>query len=296
MPKERRPKSKNVRKDAGQLELVDQTRLQVSARTVETDASDEHGEDCGTPTRKFSHRMWNRLAGLGIVPFAVIFLHALGTIFKMAADPTSKVPFWMSHQFITFSLGALLWLVWWCISFAIWKHPTAVRAYVLGHELMHVLMARLSKGRIKEYGISPEGGYIVTNKYNFLIALAPYLWPFYSVPVLAAWSLSFSWKEAPYVREAFLAALGFTWMFHLTFTLWVLPRGQSDFHGPGRIFSFVFICLANTILLSGALIVFAPTVKWHDYALALRDSTAWFYGKAAEWMAAAVQFLTEFRP
>ncbi len=248
--------------------------------------------DFEMPRRRWRDRLWNALAGLSLVPFAWILTDALFNAFTHAPIGSHHVPFWMSHVFLMFCLGAAFWLSWWCCSFLFWRRPTPVRAYVLGHELMHMLMARLSRGRIKDYHISPEGGYIVTNKYNFLIALAPYLWPFYSVPVLAAWGLVSIWKGAPFMREFFLAALGFTWMFHLTFTLWVLPRGQSDFHGPGRVFSITIIYLANALLLSGALIVLAPEVSWHSYGRELWASTLAFYQWAGSTVGQCVSFIS----
>lgn len=244
------------------------------------------------PHRRWRDRIWNALAGLSLVPFAWILTDALFNTFTHAPVGSDHAPFWMSHVFLMFSLGAAGWLAWWCLSYVFLKRPTPVRAYVLGHELMHMLVARLSMGRIKDYGIGPEGGYIVTNKYNFLIALAPYLWPFYSVPVLAAWGISSIWMGASFMREGFLAALGFTWMFHLTFTLWVLPRGQSDFHGPGRVFSITVIYLANAILLGAALVVLAPEVSWHLYGRELWASTLAFYQWAAGVLGQCVSFLS----
>ena len=282
VPKARHAKSKPARRDDGQLELADQSRLEVSANSKAEAEADLGADENGAPRRRFRDRLWNALAGLSLAPFAWIFTDALFNTFSHATARTRHVPFWMSHEFLMFSLGAALWLGWWSVSFLLWKRPTPVRAYVLGHELMHVLMARLSRGKIKDYHISPDGGYIVTTKYNFLIALAPYLWPFYSVPVLAAWGVSSVWKGAPFMREFFLAALGLTWMFHLTFTLWVLPRGQSDFHGPGRVFSFVIIYLANALLLGGALVVLAPEVSWHAYGRELWASTVAFYQWAGD--------------
>ncbi|MEO6787759.1 MAG: hypothetical protein ABI318_16665, partial [Chthoniobacteraceae bacterium] len=292
VPKARRQKSKPARSDDGQLELTDQSRLEVSARAiVDADPADEDGE-FETPPRRLRDRLWNALAGLSLVPFAWIFTSALFHTFMKAKPGSHRVPFWMSHEFLMFGLGAGLWLLWLCASYAIWKRPRPVRAYVLGHELMHMLMARVFRGKVSKFHVGAEGGYIVTNKYNFLIALAPYLWPFYSVPVLAAWGISFFWKDVPYMREGFLAALGFTWMFHLTFTLWVLPRGQSDLHGPGRVFSITVIYLANAILLGGVLVVLAPEVSWHAYGRELWASTLAFYQWAGDAFAKCVGLLS----
>lgn len=246
----------------------------MSARVVTAEPEDEEG---GGISGRFVDQIWNGLAGLSLVPLVWIFSVALYRTFALAAKYSRKTPFWMSHEFVMLGVGAGLWLMIFCITWAIWKQPRPLRAYVLGHELMHMLVARLFRGRIKAYFIGREGGYIVTTKYNFLIALAPYLWPFYSVPVLAVWTVSLYWNGAHFYREWFLIAIGLTWMFHLTFTVWVLQRGQSDLHGPGLFFSLLFIYLVNTILLGSALVVLAPNVTWRGYGGELWTSTTEFY-------------------
>ncbi len=282
MPKPRRAKSKSARKrDSAQLEFPEQSARRLAARaSARAEQIADDAEESERPRRRLRDRLWNALAGLSLVPFVWIFTAALFNTFSKANLRHGRVPFWKSHEFVMFGLGAVLWLLWTCVCFLFWKRPRPVRAYVFGHEVMHGLMARVFGGRIKEFHVSADGGYIVTNKYNFLIALAPYLWPFYSVPVLAAWGVSYFVNGAPYLREFFLAALGFTWMFHLTFTLWVLPRGQSDLLGPGRIFSIALIYLVNAMLLGGALFVFAPEVSLRAYVRELSASALAFY----EWV------------
>jgi hypothetical protein len=293
VPKAKRRKSKPARSDGDQLELTDQSWRKVSARSAAAEQDYESYEDSAMPRRKFSHRLWNSLVGLFILPFAWIFTDALFNTFSKARVGSGRVPFWMSHDFLMFGLGAACWLAWLCVSFALWKRPRPIRAYVLGHEMMHMLMARLSKGRIRDYHISRDGGFIVTNKYNFLIALAPYLWPFYSIPVLAAWSVSLYWDEALRFRELFLASLGLTWMFHLTFTLWVLPRGQSDLLGPGRLFSLIIIYLANAFLLGTTLVMLAPEITWREYGGHLWSSTKAFYQAASAVLGQVLGYLGE---
>ena len=293
VPKPRRTTTKpagkkTARKDIAQMELAERPPLKVSARAAATaEALAEGNED----RRRWSDRLWNALTGLSLVPFVCVFSIALYHTFLTALHKSPKQLFWKSPEFRMFGLGAGLWLLWTCVSFAFWKHPRPVRAYVFGHEAMHGLMARAFGGRIKRFHVSAEGGYIVTDKYNFLIALAPYLWPFYSVPVLAAWGIAFLCGGPPYLQSFFLAAFGFTWMFHLTFTLWVLPRGQSDLLGPGRIFSIMLIYLANTILLSGALITFARGVGWRSYGQELLAGTLTFYQWASGVFGQLVDFI-----
>lgn len=226
---------------------------------------------------RFFGRVWNLIIGLALLPFCWIFTEAIVYAFAHAAPGNARLPFWKTHEFLMFSAGAAIWLVWFGLCLWIWRQPRPLTLYVWGHELMHVLIARIFGGRIKDYEISRDGGYIVTDRYNFLIALAPYLWPFASVPVLAIWGIFGSLPEAFHHREWFLGALGLTWMFHLSFTAWMIPIGQTDFAGPGRVFSLGLIYLANVILLSACLVSLAPEVTWRGYSRELSHSAIAFY-------------------
>ena len=287
MSKAKRSQSKTARADGEQMELEDQPKRK------RTPAKQPPEETTGTP-RQMRPLLWNRIVGVGLLPFIPIFTMALCRTLRLAhaAKQREGIAFWESHDFQMFTGGALAWLVIFCLSLKIWKEPWGMRAYVLGHETMHMLVAMGSRGEIKGFSARSDGGYFVTNKYNFLIALAPYLWPFYSMPVLLAWSVSLlCWTGAWEYWEWFLAALGFTWMFHLTFTVWILPFGQSDFHGPGRIFSLVVVYLANTICLSGMIILLAPKVTWYDYGVSVWRSALAFYRWAASGVIPAARWL-----
>jgi hypothetical protein len=226
-------------------------------------------------------RVWNVVVGLSLLPFCWIFTDAIFNAFTLAGGHGPHSPFWKTHAFLMFAGGGALWMMWFVFSLYCWHQPRPLRLYVWGHELMHVLTARLFGGRIKDYEISREGGYIVTDRYNFLIALAPYLWPFAAVPVLAIWGIVGWMPEALYHREWFLAALGFTWMFHLSFTAWMIPIGQTDFAGPGKVFSLGLIYLFNVVLLSACMVVLAPEVTWHRYLHELSTAAVSFYDHAA---------------
>lgn len=227
----------------------------------------DEAEGDGMPPRSLRDRAYNTLIGLSLLPFAWLFTLSLFSLFSHAKIGGGGVPFWMSHEFLMFALGGALWLGWFFFSLWVWKEPRPLRVYVWGHEMMHAIWAKIFGGQIKDFeGWNRDGGYIVTDKYNFWIALVPYLYPFYSVPVLAAWGVASCYGEAWEYREWFFGLLGLTWMFHLSFTLWMLPRGQSDLLGPGRVFSLVWIYLVNLLLIVAFIITLAPEVTWTGYA------------------------------
>jgi len=53
--------------------------------------------------------------------------------------------------------------------------------YVLAHETVHALFAWLFGAKIKAFKVSSKGGSVSSTKSNFIITLAPYFIPFYTV-------------------------------------------------------------------------------------------------------------------
>jgi hypothetical protein len=279
-PKSKRRRKKTARTDDLPLLTDWKLRGRVARAAESWVEEDEQPVARHWFANRFFGRVWNFVVGLSLLPFCWIFTDAIFNAFARAAGRGGQGPFWRTHGFLMFACGAALWMIWFVFCLCVWRQPRPLRAYVWGHELMHVLTARLFGGRITDYEITRDGGYIVTDRYNFLIALAPYLWPFAAVPVLAIWGIVGWMPEALYHREWFLGALGFTWAFHLSFTGWMIPIGQSDFAGPGRVFSLGLIYLFNVILLSALLVALVPEVTWRGYWRELSSSGISFYEHA----------------
>ena len=125
--------------------------------------------------------------------------------------------------------------------------PRPVRTYVLAHELTHALWGALLGAKVSRLRVSEEGGSVTLSKSNFLITLAPYFFPLYTVLVVLGYYVAsvFVSIEAYYLY--WLAWVGFTWGFHLTFTVSTLLRRQSDIQEYGRLFSYGVIYLFNAL-------------------------------------------------
>ena len=146
-----------------------------------------------------------------------------------------------------------------------------MRLYVFGHELTHAIWVWLWGGKVYEkQWWSRDGGYIVTDTHNFWIALAPYFYPLYSLVVVLAFGIGSLFYDLTNSTATFLLMtplqwlfllLGATWAFHLTFTVWMIPKGQTDLSSHGTFFSLVIIYLMNVILLSVFLVVAAPELS-----------------------------------
>ena len=181
------------------------------------------------------------------------------TFFTSFARATVAERLWAGEEFWFFSLGAVLWLI------AFFGLPRPIVLYVFGHELTHALWVWLMGGRVSRFKVGREGGHILTDKNNFLIALAPYFFPLYSILVIALYgALSLFFNLQPF-GQLLYALVGMTWAFHLTFTCWMIPKNQSDLSDNGTIFSLVFIYLTNLILLSVLLVIASPRITFESF-------------------------------
>jgi hypothetical protein len=181
------------------------------------------------------------------------------TFFTSFARATVAERLWAGEEFWFFSLGALLWLI------AFFGLPPPIVLYVFGHELTHALWVWMMGGRVSRFRVGREGGHILTDKNNFLIALAPYFFPLYSILVLALYGgLSLFVDMQPYGRLLY-ALVGVTWAFHLSFTCWMIPKNQSDLSDNGTIFSLVVIYLINLLLLGAMLIIASPHISFASF-------------------------------
>jgi len=182
---------------------------------------------------------------------------------------------------IAFIVGFGLWAVMFLAL------PRPVRTYVLGHELTHALWALGMGGRVGKLKVSSRGGSVMLSKTNILITLAPYFFPLYTVAVILLHGILSLFID-PSVYEVFwLALVGLTWSFHVTFTISMLSRRQTDIQPYGRLLGYSFIYLLN---LAGACLwmvaVGAPTVDDWVHGTVVETHRAWEWiwrGGVAGW-------------
>ena len=222
------------------------------------------------------------------VKFVVaIFLVPLGailsqTFFTAFARATMTQRLWAGEEFWFFSLGVVLWV----IAFFGLRRPVLV--YVFGHELTHALWVVLMGGRVSRFRVGRDGGHIVTNRTNFLIALAPYFFPLYSILAIAIYGIAgLFYNVQPYGRLLY-AVIGITWAFHATFTIWMIPKSQTDLKDHGTFFSLVVIYLMNLLLLIVMLVVASPQITFTSFGSDMVTNI----GNFSQWL---VHLFDEFR-
>jgi hypothetical protein len=120
-----------------------------------------------------------------------------------------------------------------------------VRAYVLGHELTHAIWALLFGARVSDLKIGDGGGSVRVSKSNFVITLAPYFFPFYTFVVIVAALVSYAFFRPLPFLPLWMFMIGFTWAFHVLFTLETLSHRQPDIREYGRVFSWAVIFIVN---------------------------------------------------
>lgn len=214
----------------------------------------------------------NAIFGIFLLPVAWVLSV---TFFASFHQGVVGYELWRSDEFGFFLVGALGWTIAFVAALRITGSAWPLHVYVLGHELTHAVWVWLFRGEVLERKLwADDGGYIVTNTNNLWIALAPYFYPIYSLAVIVCYGAASIFYNVADSAATFLMLtplqwlfflLGVTWAFHLSFTIWMIPKGQSDLAAHGTFFSLVVIYLMNVALLSLALIVVAPEIGFASF-------------------------------
>ncbi|MGB1873649.1 MAG: hypothetical protein ACPIB0_00585 [Akkermansiaceae bacterium] len=175
-----------------------------------------------------------------------------------------------SVNFLYFGIGFLLMVGWF---FTGLLERLFLYFYVLGHELTHALFVYACGGKVGGIHVTADGGYVMTNKSNALIALSPYFLPFWSAVILALSSVIGVFYNHPYEDHAIYFLVGFSWAFHLLWTLWMIPRDQPDLKENGIVFSLAIIYLANAIVISLLLCLASEDIGFKNLGMALLETS-----------------------
>jgi hypothetical protein len=163
--------------------------------------------------------------------------------------------------------------------------PKPMWIYVFGHEFTHALWTWIFGGRVKKMKVSAEGGHVVISRSNFIIALAPYFFPFYTALVIAVFSIGhLFWNWLDYLVW-FHLAVGAAYAFHVTLTWHALQTRQSDITSQGYLFSAVIVFLGNCgVLLLGLPFLTARVGFFNALSWWLEDT-----GRVLSWLARWVE-------
>lgn len=141
--------------------------------------------------------------------------------------------------------------------------------HVFSHEISHALWSVLFGGKVSEIYVSRnQGGYATYTKGNFIVTLAPYFFPLYSIFFLIIWFLA-----ADGYKPWLTAAIGFSMCFHVMLTIYSIRLGQPDLKSSGVLFSISFIYVMNCVIMG---IIFCKTAGVMGTMAFLKDGVEIF--------------------
>ena len=167
------------------------------------------------------------LVGLALLPLVVGEMRTLVDLAYASAPAGEGLPTW----FFSFCAGLVTWLGMFVLL------PRATWLYVLGHEFTHALAVMLAGGKVTAFHVSSRGGHVLTTRVNWWIALSPYFVPIYALIWMALWITVDFYHPLRAWQPILYFGIGVFWAFHLTFTVAMIHRGQTDLSGEGYVFS-----------------------------------------------------------
>lgn len=177
----------------------------------------------------------------------------------------------VSESGLYFILGALLYSI---------VHLLLFRLdflYIFGHESTHAVATFLSGGKAKDMKVSSKEGSVKTTTPNFFVMLAPYFIPIYTVIVALLYFISSFYIDIAKYSGLFIFLIGFTLMFHLTYTAESMRQKQSDFIKPGYLSSISFIYIINLIIVFVIISLLFKEVSFIDFISEIYEKTKDFY-------------------
>lgn len=137
--------------------------------------------------------------------------------------------------------------------------------YVLGHEITHAIFVFFCYGKVTAFNASHTGGYIIANRSNIVVALSPYIFPFWTSCIALIYFAGSLFFDLSVYRLYFSTLFGASWSFNLVWTAFMIPLGQTDLKENGSLLSLTIIYLFNTLILSALLETVTPIpdyVQW----------------------------------
>ncbi len=215
------------------------------------------------------------VTALWLLPATVALTRALLDLLRELSGGTWRGWSWSAW-------GLLIGFVLWILAYAIMPRP--FRTYVLAHELTHALWGWAMGAKIKGMKVSRSGGYVRLTKSNFLITLAPYFFPFYTVLVILLHAIASWFIDLQPYEPVWMGWIGMTWGFHLTFTLSMLHARQPDIREEGRFFSYTIIYIFN-LLGVGCWIILVSARPWTVWSRHLGHELVRHYGAVIDTIA-----------
>ena len=204
-------------------------------------------------------KIFRAILGILLLPICIVITISIADIIK-ALEPSAA----LSDMPIALALlaGFLLWIIIYYIL------PRPVRTYIIAHELTHALWATVMGADVSDIKIKEDHGSVTLSENNFLITLAPYFFPLYTVITIIIYYICSIFFDVQQYTLIWLGLVGLTWGFHFTFTLGTLMQHQTDIQMYGYIFSYTFIYILNALGI-GLWIVLVSSTTLEDMLITI---------------------------
>ncbi|MCX7825858.1 MAG: hypothetical protein N2689_09905, partial [Verrucomicrobiae bacterium] len=183
------------------------------------------------------------------------------TLWRVAAALVCVRESLAATSFLWLALGSGSWL-----ATLAWLSPSA-RAYIIGHELTHAVWTLLMLGRVRNFRAGTTSGEVIVSRSNWLVTLAPYFFPLYTLLAIGLFHLASLWGDVRPFAPLLFYVVGFTWTFHATYTLAALRRSQADLRRHGWLFSVVVIYGMNILVVLLLIVLLSGRVTLLDVTL-----------------------------
>ncbi len=130
-----------------------------------------------------------------------------------------------------------------------------IALYVMAHEFTHAAFAMLLGIRVRKIKVSAQGGYVEMTRSNFVIDLAPYFFPLYTVILTSIfYTLDRIYSFENYYWLFFIF-VGISFAFHILSNWDVLQIEQPDLNTTGKVFGIIFVLILNIIFANLILMI-----------------------------------------
>ncbi len=221
-------------------------------------------------------RILQELIGILLLPLAAAFVYTAALFLVDTADQWLLGPFG-----IGFGIYLVLYLVLLRTRFAFVE--------IFEHELNHLVTGKLLFRDVQELLVNADkGGHVQFRQgpdfASFIILLAPYTIPLFTIPLLVARLFL-----PPPISAVVDFLIGFTLAFHLVGLLKEFHPRQTDLQRSGFVFSVSAVLLVNAIWL----VVAVAVVIDEPEAIVTYFGDAWalagqLYRQAVDWIAGVV--------
>ena len=99
-----------------------------------------------------------------------------------------------------------------------------------------------------------------------LVKVAPFVLPIYSILLFLLYFLIFRFVKSPLSLRMFMFFIGFSFIFHLTFTARTLHSRKDDFLMINYLFAFSIIYIINLCLLALGFSVLFKSFSWFNFS------------------------------